>query len=101
MINSESIALKIDQLENKIKKLLESHYYIQEEMKEYKNENEVLRKQLDFKNDELKNFQNQYKISKIANVVVDDKKLSSEYKLKINEYIREIEKGLAYLNNKM
>jgi len=101
MINGESIALKIDQLEIKIKRLLESHYHAREEMKEYRNENEVLRKQLDLKNEELKNFQNQFKISKIANVVVDDKKLSSEYKLKINEYIREIEKGLAYLNNKM
>ncbi|MFN0049388.1 MAG: hypothetical protein ACKVOU_09715 [Cytophagales bacterium] len=98
MINSESVALKIDHLENKIKKLLELYYNVQAELKDCKNENDVLRKQLDFKNDELKNFQNQFKISKIANVVVDDKKLSSEYKLKINEYIREIEKGLAYLN---
>lgn len=98
MINSESIALKLDHLETKIKKLLELYYHAQEDLKEFKNENEVLRKQLDLKNDELKNFQNQYKISKIANVVVDDKKMSSEYKLKINEYIKEIEKGLAYLN---
>jgi septal ring factor EnvC (AmiA/AmiB activator) len=98
MINSESVALKIDHLETKIKKLLELYYNVQAELKDCKNENDVLRKQLDFKNDELKNFQNQFKISKIANVVVDDKKLSSEYKLKINEYIREIEKGLAYLN---
>jgi predicted nucleic acid-binding Zn-ribbon protein len=98
MINSESIALKLDHLETKIKKLLELYYHAQEDLKDCKNENEVLRKQLDLKNEELKNFQNQYKISKIANVVVDDKKLSSEYKLKINEYIKEIEKGLAYLN---
>ena len=67
-------------------------------LKQCKNENEVLRKQIDFKNEELKNFQNQYKISKIANVVADDKKMSAEYKDKINEYIKEIEKGLAYLN---
>lgn len=99
MLKGESIALKVDQLEAKIKKLLEAYYYLQEELRECKNENDVLRKQLDIKNDELKNFQNQFKISKIANVVADDKKLSVEYKLKINEYIKEIEKGLAYLNN--
>ena len=98
MTLNETIASKLELLESRIKKVLESHYYLQEELKQCKNENEVLRKQLDFKNEELKNFQNQYKISKIANVVADDKKLSAEYKDKINEYIKEIEKGLAYLN---
>lgn len=97
-MSSESIALKVEHLETKIKKLLEQYYYIHEELKACKNENDVLRKQIDLKNDELKNFQNQYKISKIATVVAEDKKLSAEYKLKINEYIKEIEKGLAYLN---
>lgn len=95
---TESVTLKLEALENKVKKLVESHFYLQEELKECKNENEVLRNQIEMKNEELKNFQNQFKISKIATVVADDKKLSAEYKSKINEYIKEIEKGLAYLN---
>jgi uncharacterized protein (DUF342 family) len=95
---NESITLKLDALENKVKKLLEAYFYLQEELKECKNENEVLRNQIEMKNEELKNFQNKFKISKIATLVAEDKKLASEYKLKINEYIREVEKGLAYLN---
>jgi plasmid maintenance system antidote protein VapI len=97
-MNSESIASKIDLLETKIKKLIEAHHYMKEDLRECRNENEVLRKQLDIKNEELKNFQNQFKISKIANAVADDKKMVAEHKNKINEYIKEIEKGLAYLN---
>jgi len=97
-MNSESLASKIDLLEIKIRKLIEAHHYVKEELRGCHNENEVLRKQLDIKNEELKNFQNQYKISKIANVVADDKKMAAEHKSKINEYIKEIEKGLAYLN---
>jgi septal ring factor EnvC (AmiA/AmiB activator) len=97
-MNIESISAKLDSLESKIKKLIELNHYTKEELRNCKNENEVLRKQLDIKNDELKNFQNQHKISKIANAVVEDKKLTNDYKNKINEYIKEIEKGLAYLN---
>lgn len=97
-MTSESIDSKFDNLELKIKKLVEAYHDVKEGLKECKNENEVLRKQLDIKNEELKNFQNQIKISKIADIVTDNKKLAGEYKSKINEYIKEIEKGLAYLN---
>lgn len=95
---NQPLQQKVEQLDVKLKKLLENYYMVLEELKSCKNENEVLRKQLDFKNEELKNFQNKFKISKIADVVAEDKKLSTEYKLKINEYIKEVEKGLAYLN---
>lgn len=94
---SESLTLKLDALENRVKKMAEAYHYLKRELQEATNENDVLRQQLEIKNEEIKNFQNQSKITKIATLLVDDKKLANEYKLKINEYLREIDKGLAYL----
>lgn len=96
MVN-ESLTLKLDALENRAKKMAEAYHYLKKELQEAVNENEVLRKQIENKNEELENFQNQSKITKIASYVSEDKKLANEYKLKINEYLREIDKGLAYL----
>jgi hypothetical protein len=92
------VGVRLEVLENRLKRLIEQFVYLKEELREVKNENDVLRHQLDQKNEELKNFQNQFKISKIANVVADDNNHSAELKQKINEYIKEIEKGLSYLN---
>lgn len=96
-MSSESITLKLDALENRVKKLVDAHNYLKRELQESQTENEVLRKQIDLKNDELKNFQNQSKITKIATHLTKDKNLANEYKNKINEYLKEIDKGLAYL----
>lgn len=96
-MSSESIALKLDALENRVKKLVDVHNYLKRELQESQTENEVLRKQIELKNDELKNFQNQSKITKIATHLAKDKNLANEYKNKINEYLKEIDKGLAYL----
>lgn len=96
-MSSESITLKLDALENRVKKLVDVHNYLKRELQESQNENEVLRKQLELKNEELKNFLNQSKITKIASHLGKDKNLTSEYKNKINEYLKEIDKGLAYL----
>ncbi len=94
---SESLTLKLDALENRVKKMAEAYHYLKRELQDAINENEVLLQQLEIKNEEIKNFQNQSKITKIATLVTNDKKLANEYKLKINEYLREIDKGLAYL----
>jgi regulator of replication initiation timing len=94
----ETSAHKLEQLEQKIKKILESYHYLKDALRECQNENEMLTIELDKKNEEIKNFINQDKMIRIANVVADDKKISVEYKQKINEYIKEIEKSLAYLN---
>ncbi|TAG54723.1 MAG: hypothetical protein EAZ27_08515 [Cytophagales bacterium] len=96
-MTNESLTLKLDALENRAKKMVEAFHYLKRELQEAINENEVLRKQIENKNEELENFQNQSKITKIANYVAEDKKLANEYKLKINEYLKEIDKGLAYL----
>lgn len=89
---------RIDQLEAKIKKLIENHIHTRQSLEEALNENEVLKKQLDIKNEEIKKFQNQTKVNRIAGSVEDKNFTSGELKGKINEYIKEIDKCIAFLN---
>ena len=56
---------------------------------------------LDKKNEELSNFKNQDKIAKIVSSISPDDKSSSELKLKLNEYIKEIDKCRAYLSEEL
>ena len=98
MQNNNFDISKLEQLENKVKKLLERFVTQKQSLKDAQTENEMLRRELEFKNDELKSFQNQHKISKIADKVATDTKSSIEFKNKINDYLKEIEKALSYLN---
>ncbi|HEX8547475.1 MAG TPA: hypothetical protein VF691_10975, partial [Cytophagaceae bacterium] len=61
-------------------------------------ENSDLRSLIEKQIDEIKNFQNQDKITKIVSSIADDTQNSNELKLKLNEYIKEIDKCIAYLS---
>ncbi len=90
---------KLIQLEDKISKLIEAYENSLLEVKELKEENVFLKSLVKNKEEEVKNFQNQFKISKIVTTLADDTHRKAELKLKINEYIREIDKCLAYLKD--
>ncbi|MDB5274860.1 MAG: hypothetical protein JWO58_3227 [Chitinophagaceae bacterium] len=93
----EHFAPKLIVLEEKIKKLIDAYDQSLQEAKELKEENAFLKSLVKNKEEEIKNFQNQFKISKIALTSADDTHRKAELKLKINEYIREIDKCIAYL----
>jgi FtsZ-binding cell division protein ZapB len=93
----EHFAPKLILLEEKIKKLIEAYNESLLEVKELKEENAFLKSLVKSKEEEVKNFQNQFKISKIVTTLADDTHRKVELKLKINEYIREIDKCIAYL----
>lgn len=95
----EHFAQKLGVLENKITKLIEAYEVSLLEGKELKEENAFLKNLIKNKEEEVKNFQNQFKISKIVTTLADDTHRKAELKLKINEYIREIDKCLAYLKD--
>jgi chromosome segregation ATPase len=86
------------QIEEKINLLVSKLEKSQNELLEYKRENEQLKNQLNVQNDELKNFKNREKISKIVGGVADSDEKGAQLKHKINEYIREIDKCIAYLS---
>lgn len=90
---------KLTLLEEKILKLIGAYETSLLEVKELKEENVFLKNLVKNKEEEIKNFQNQFKISKIVTTLADDTHRKAELKLKINEYIREIDKCLAYLKD--
>ena len=61
-------------------------------------ENEQLKKTIQAQNDELKSFKNKDKIIKIVEGVTGGDEKSAVLKHKINEYIKEIDKCIAYLS---
>lgn len=54
---------------------------------------------LDERDEQIKNFQNQENIVKIVDAIAGNAANSTELKLKLNEYIREIDKCIAYLQD--
>ena len=93
----EHFAPKLILLEDKIKKLIEAYDHSLIEIKELREENAFLKSLVKNREEEIKNFQNRDKISKIVTTLADDTHRKAELKLKINEYIREIDKCIAYL----
>lgn len=93
----EHFAPKLIVLEDKIKKLIDVYDQSLQEVKELREENAFLKSLVKNREEEIKSFQNRDKISKIVTTLADDTHRKAELKLKINEYIREIDKCIAYL----
>jgi len=92
---------KLDQLEAKTRKLVDAYKSLNVKLKSAYTENYNLKMILDKKNEELLNFKNQDKIAKIVSSISADEKSSTELKIKINEYIKEIDKCIAYLSEEI
>ena len=98
----ETKASQIDQLrsvEAKVSKLIARYQGLQRELANAQVEIKKLETALGEKEQEIKNFQNQENIGKIVNTIAADAANATELKLKINEYIREIDKCIAYLRD--
>lgn len=92
------LSQKVDALEEAIQHLLLDLKDAREETEVYKKRSEQFKIMLAEKDREIWNFQNQHKISKIVSSMVEGSHDLTELKLKINEYIREIDKCIAYLS---
>lgn len=92
---------KLDKLETKIRRLVDAHKVLNTKLKAAYTENHNLKMILDKKNEDLLHFKNQDKIAKIVSSISSGDKSSTELKLKINEYIKEIEKCIAYLSEEL
>ena len=98
----ETKASQLDQLrsvEAKVSKLIARYQGLQRSLAAAQAEINRLQTELVEKDREIKNFQNQENISKIVNTIAADAANATELKLKINEYIREIDKCIAYLRD--
>ena len=78
--------------------LLNEHKSLKDQVKSLKNDNQTLRESVRVRDEQLDNFTNQIKISKIVNRLNPEDGQPSELKKKVDEYIREIDQCIAHLS---
>jgi len=97
-MDQELLKTNLNGLERKILVLLNEHKALKDEMKGLKLENHELRGDLKKRDEQLANFKNQIKITKIVDNINPEDGSASELKRKVDEYIREIDKCIAHLS---
>ena len=97
-MNKEKLTLSISNLERKIKFLIADHNTVKKELASIKSENFELKELVNKKEEQIIDFQNKYKISKIVQNIGDREEESSDLKNQINDYIREIDKCIVHLS---
>lgn len=88
---------QIHQIEAKVHQLVQQYQASLARLETANQEIARLEQVIHEKDAEIKNFQNQDNIAKIVQTIAVDTASSTELKLKINEYLREIDKCIAYL----
>jgi len=97
-MNREKLNLSLSNLERKVKFLLNNYKDLKQELIVAKSENQELKEIIRKRDDQIIDFQNKYKISKIVRNIRDGEDDTSELKNQINEYIREIDKCIMHLS---
>ncbi len=96
-MSQDLLKTKLATLERKLTLLLNEYNSIKNQNLALIGENEELRSLIKVKDEQIFNFQNKIKISKIVNEI-DEGEDSSELKRKIDDYIKEIDKCIAHLS---
>lgn len=97
-MNQELLKTNLNGLERKILVLVNEHKKLKDEIKTLKSENQELKADLHSRDEQLVNFKNQIKISKIVDSINPEDGSVSELKRKVDDYIQEIDKCIAYLS---
>lgn len=97
-MDQELLKTNLNGLERKILVLLNEHKALKDEVRSLKLENHDLKSSLRGRDDQLVNFKNQIKITKIADNINPDDGSVTELRKKVDEYIREIDKCIAHLS---
>jgi predicted nucleic acid-binding Zn-ribbon protein len=97
-MDQDLLKTNLSGLERKLLVLLNEHKHLKEEVKSLKNENLELRESIKQRDEQLDNFTNQIKITKIVNRLNPEDGTTSELKKKVDEYIREIDQCIAHLS---
>jgi len=89
---------KLHLLEKNVDGLIDAYQQQQEDNSRLKSENEALQQKLKSLEATISDFQNQDKMAKLVNSNSVEKEDSIELKNRLNEYIKEIDKCIAYLS---
>ena len=97
-MDQEVLKANLNGLERKILVLLSEHKTLKDEIRSLKLENHELKSGLRARDEQISNFKNQIKITKIVDYIDPEDGSNSELKKKVDEYIREIDKCIAHLS---
>ena len=97
-MDQEVLKSNLSGLERKILVLINDQKGLKEELRGIKSENQELKTSLKVRDEQLSNFKNQIKITKIVDQINPEDGSVSELKRKVEEYIREIDKCIAHLS---
>lgn len=97
-MDQDLLKSSLNGLERKILVLLNDHKTLKDEIRSLKLENHELRTDLRKRDEQLSNFKNQIKITKIVDNINPDTEGVAELKRKVDEYIREIDKCIAHVS---
>lgn len=97
-MNQETLKTNLNGLERKLQMLVGEHKSLKEQVQLLKQENQELKSGLRSRDEQLLDFKNQIKISKIVDNLNPEDGSSSELKKKVEEYIREVDRCIAYLS---
>ena len=97
-MDQEALKNNLAGLERKIMMLLNDFKMLKDEMRTIKLENHELRTDLRKRDEQLNNFKNQAKITKIADYISPEDESISELRKKVDDYIREIDKCIAHVS---
>jgi chromosome segregation ATPase len=97
-MDQEALKANLNGLERKITMLLNDQKALKDEIRTIKLENHELRTDLRKRDEQMANFKNQIKITKIVDYINPEDESISELKRKVDEYIREIDKCIAHVS---
>ena len=99
LVASSQQLAQLDRLERQITTLVAAYQQVREELADANTTVQQLRADVREKDRQLKERQNQENIVKLVHTIAWEPTHANELKLRLNEYIRELDKCLAYLRD--
>jgi predicted nucleic acid-binding Zn-ribbon protein len=97
-MDQEILKSNLNGLERKLMVLINEHRSLKDEVKRLKNENQELKASVRVRDEQIRGFNNQLKITKIVDNLNSEDGSIPELRKKVDEYIREIDKCIAHLS---
>ncbi len=88
----------IGQLRNRVEKLVNLHEKLMQEYQQLKTQQEQLKSQIHSQQQQISELEEKNRVIRLGQMVSGSDQNTREIKLKINEYIREIDRCLALIN---
>ena len=97
-MEQNELKAQLTSLERKMKLLINDYQHAKTEVEQLQLENASLKSNVQEREDQINSFQNTIKIGKIVGSLDAEEGNSSELKIRVDEYIREIDKCIEHLS---